>query len=43
MIFTFVSHYEKIGFRLVSKPVFEIDCKNFILLRRRRKQKNGAF
>lgn len=30
--FIFVSPHGKVGFRLVPKPVFEIDCKNLILL-----------
>ena len=32
LFFIFVSPHGKVGFRLVPKPVFEIDCKNLILL-----------
>ena len=32
LFFILVSPHGKVGFRLVPKPVFEIDCKNLILL-----------
>ena len=35
LFFIFISPHGKVGFRLVPKPVFEIDCKNLILVRYR--------